>query len=113
MSTTSEHKYVTIASGNFESEVLKSNVPVLVDFWATWCGPCRMIGPIIEEIAAEYAGKAKVAKVDVDQNQELAEQFQVRSVPTLLIFKNGNVVEQLVGAVSKKALTTRLDNHVS
>jgi thioredoxin 1 len=113
MSATSEHNYVTIDSGNFESEVLKSNVPVLVDFWATWCGPCRMIGPIIEEIAAEYAGKAKVAKVDVDQNQELAEQFQVRSVPTLLIFKNGGVVEQLVGAVSKKALTTRLDSHLA
>lgn len=113
MSAMSEHKYVTIDSGNFESEVLKSNVPVLVDFWATWCGPCRMIGPIIEEIASEYAGKAKVAKADVDQNQELAEKYQVRSVPTLLIFKDGGVVEQLVGAVSKKALTTRLDTHLA
>jgi len=112
MSATSEHNYVTIDPGNFDAEVLKSKIPVLVDFWATWCGPCRMIGPIIEEIASEYAGKAKVAKVDVDQNQDLAEQFQVRSVPTLLIFKNGGVVEQLVGAVSKKALTTRLDAHL-
>jgi thioredoxin 1 len=72
-----------------------------------------MIGPILEEVASEYAGKAKVAKVDVDQNQDLAEQFQVRSVPTLLIFKNGSVVEQLVGAVSKKVLTTRLDTHLA
>ncbi len=97
-----------VTDRNFEAEVLKSNLPVLVDFWAEWCGPCRMIGPIVEEIAKELKGKLKVAKVNVDEAQELAAQFNIMSIPTLLIFKKGEPVEQMVGAMSKDHLLAKI-----
>ena len=93
---------------NFQTEVIDSDVPVLVDFWATWCGPCRAVAPIIDELAAEYEGKLKVGKVDVDAEQQLAGDFGVRSIPTLLIFNGGKLAEQLVGAVPKSQLVDKL-----
>ena len=93
---------------NFQTEVIDSDVPVLVDFWATWCGPCRAVAPIIDELAAEYKGKLKVGKVDVDAEQQLAGDFGVRSIPTLLIFNGGKLAEQLVGAVPKSELVDKL-----
>ena len=102
-------KYVTGTDANFSEEVLNSDVPGLVDFWAAWCGPCLMIAPAIEELAAEYDGKFKVAKMDVDHNQVVPMQFGIRSIPTLLFFKNGTVVDQVIGAGSKKALSGRMD----
>ena len=107
-----EKKPLTVNDGNFKDEVIGSDQPVLVDFWATWCGPCRMIAPIIEELAEEYEGRAKIAKVDVDNNPQIAMQFGVRSIPTLLFFKDGAVADQLVGAVPKRALAERLQNLV-
>lgn len=101
-----------IKEDNFEQEVLKSDLPVLVDFWAEWCGPCRAIGPIIEEIALELAGKLKVAKVNVDDAQELAAKFNVMSIPTLLIFKNGELVEQMIGAMSKDAFLEKIKKRI-
>jgi len=103
---------VHLTETNFENEVVKSPVPVLVDFWAEWCGPCRMISPIIDQLATEYAGKLKVAKVNVDDNQELAMRFSVMSIPTLIVFKNGNPVDQIVGAVSKDHLAGKLKSHL-
>jgi thioredoxin 1 len=93
---------VTLSSENFETEVLKSGVPVLVDFWAEWCGPCKMIAPALDEVAGEYAGKAKVAKLNVDEHQDLAAQFRVSSIPMFLVFKGGQVVAQHLGASGGK-----------
>ena len=95
---------VNVSDASFDSEVLKADLPVLVDFWAAWCGPCKMIAPILEEIATEFAGKLKVAKVDVDANQETPAKYGVRGIPTLIIFKNGSAEATKVGALSKTQL---------
>ncbi|MFO7847852.1 MAG: thioredoxin [Balneolaceae bacterium] len=94
---------------NFSDEVENNGQPVLVDFWAEWCGPCRMVGPVVEEIAGEYEGKAKVGKVNVDNNPEISVKYGIRSIPALLIFKNGEVVDQIVGAVPKAQIKKQLD----
>jgi thioredoxin 1 len=100
---------IEINDANFELEVLQSAQPVLVDFWAEWCGPCKMLGPVLEQIAVEYAGRVKVAKVNVDDSPALAQRFQVQSIPTLLYFAKGEVRNQTVGAVSKKVISNHLD----
>ena len=100
---------ITATTDNFPTEIIGSGQPVLVDFWAEWCGPCKMLGPVLDELATEYAGKAKIAKVNIDDYQDLAGQFGIRSIPTLLLFKGGQVVEQTVGLKSKKDLKASLD----
>jgi thioredoxin 1 len=95
---------------SFESDVLQSDVPALVDFWATWCGPCKMIAPLLDELADEYAGRIKICKVDVDSNPETAAKFNVRGIPTLLVFKNGTVEATKVGALSKAQLVEFIDS---
>ena len=100
---------IVLTDDNFESEVLESDRPVLVDFWATWCGPCRMVSPIVEELAGEYDGRAKVGKLDVDSAQKTAQEYGIRSIPTLLIFRGGKVADQVIGAVPKVQITEKLD----
>ncbi len=100
---------MTVTDANFETEVLQSSVPVLVDFWAQWCPPCRMLLPVVDEIATETAGTAKVAKVNVDDNPELTRRFKVQSIPLLLFFKDGEVRDQLLGATNKKTLLNKLE----
>jgi thioredoxin 1 len=106
-------KPIELTDANFKSEVLESAVPVLVDFWAVWCGPCKMVAPVVEEIAAEFDGKLKVGKIDVDQNPETSMQFGIRSIPTIMIFRGGKVVEQIIGALPKKNLLEKLSAHVA
>jgi thioredoxin 1 len=101
---------IEITDASFESEVTNAPVPVLVDFWAPWCGPCKMIAPVLEEIAQEYEGKAKIVKINIDDNQNTAAQFGVRSIPTLILFKSGNEVEKIIGAQGKDKLTALIDS---
>ncbi len=101
-------KAIEITDSNFE-EIIKSEHPILVDFWAEWCGPCKMIGPIVEELAGDYEGKAVVGKLDVDANPNIARKFGVRSIPTLLIFKGGEIVDKQIGAVPKSVLSQKLE----
>jgi thioredoxin 1 len=103
---------VEVTDANFDSDVLKSDKPVLIDFWAAWCGPCRAIAPIVEELAGEYQGKVKVGKMDVDRNSATPMRYKVTGIPTLLVFKGGQVVEQLVGYRSKDDITKALDRHL-
>jgi thioredoxin 1 len=107
----SEHiKYISDAT--FEADVLKSDTPVLVDFWAEWCGPCKAIAPILEEVSKEYAGKLQIAKLDVDANSATPAQFGIRGIPTLILFKNGEVVAQKVGSLAKGQLTAFIDSNI-
>ncbi len=106
-------KPVELTDSNFQNEVLQSDKPVLIDFWAAWCGPCKMIAPMVEELANEYDGKLKVGKLDVDSNQQTSMQYGIRSIPTLLIFKGGKVVDQLIGAVPKKMLAEKVAKHLN
>ncbi|GAB2623714.1 thioredoxin [Belliella aquatica] len=104
-------KAIEITDSNFE-EIMKSEQPILVDFWAEWCGPCKMIGPVVEELAGDYEGKAVIGKVDVDSNPAVAAQFGIRSIPTLLFFKGGQIVDKQVGAVPKSVLAQKLDAQI-
>lgn len=101
---------ITITDDNFKEEVLDSDKPVLIDFWAVWCGPCKMIAPIVEELAVEFEGKAKIGKLDVDSNQQTSINYGVRSIPTLLIFKDGEVKETIIGAVPKANVVEKLNS---
>jgi len=101
-----------ISDGNFEIEVLQSTVPVLVDYWAEWCGPCKMIAPILDEVAKEYGDRLKVAKLNIDENQATPPKYGIRGIPTLMLFKNGNIEATKVGALSKSQLTAFIDSHI-
>ncbi len=106
-------KPYTFTDENFEEEVLKSDIPVLVDFWAVWCGPCKMIAPIVEQLAEELSGKVKIGKLDVDTNQETSIKYGIRGIPTLLIFNEGKVVDTIVGAVPKANILSKLQNYLA
>ncbi len=101
-----------VTDQSFEPEVLKSDVPVLVDYWAEWCGPCKAVAPVLDEVAREYSGKLKVAKLNVDENQEIPKKYGIRGIPTLMLFKNGNIEATKVGALSKSQLTAFLDSNI-
>ena len=103
-------KTITVTDANFEKEVIKSDIPVLVDFWAEWCMPCKMVTPILKEIAEEMEGKIKIARLDVDNSPQSAGQYGIRSIPSLLIFKSGSVVEQMIGALPKNTIQQKIDN---
>ena len=105
-------KVTEVGDQNFEAEVLNSPVPVLVDFWAAWCAPCRMLAPVVETIAESYEGKARVVKVNVDENNLTSAKYNIRSIPTLLLFKDGEIKEQVVGNATKGAISKMLDNHL-
>lgn len=108
----SEH-LLNVSDSDFEQEILKADLPVLVDFWAAWCGPCRQVGPAVEELAGEFTGKVKVAKLNVDENKETPGKYGVRGIPTLMLFKNGEVVDQIVGAVPKTRIKELLDKVIA
>ena len=103
---------IHVADDSFESELLQSNAPVLVDYWAEWCGPCKMIAPILDEVASEYADKLKIAKLDVDQNAETAQKYGIRSIPCLMLFKDGDIIATQVGALSKSQLSEFIDQNL-
>lgn len=105
-------KVVTVSEDNWEQEVLKSDTPVLVDFWAQWCGPCRMVAPVLDQLADEMDGKVRVAKLDVDSNQKIAYQFQVSSIPTFILFKNGQMADRMMGAMPKSAFESFINRNL-
>ncbi len=104
---------VEITDANFEEEVIKSDIPVLIDFWAVWCGPCKAIAPLVEELSVEYEGKVKIGKIDIDNNQAVSVKYGIRSIPTLLIFKEGKIVDQIVGVVPKAQIVSKLEPHIA
>jgi thioredoxin 1 len=103
---------LTFTDSSFDTDVLNADVPVLVDFWAEWCGPCRMMGPTVDQVASDYVGKVKVGKLDVDSNQQTASRYGIRGIPTILLFKGGQIVEQKVGAIGKNDFQKMLDKHI-